>query len=128
VVDSCGTGAWHVGEGADPRTVAVARKYGLATDHAARQVAVPTDFERFHWLVAMDHANKRSLLSLGAPPERVRLLRTFDPGLGRSDDAGLAVPDPYYGGEEGFEAMYRMIRSSSEGLLDHLLREPQPGR
>lgn len=120
-VDSCGTGAWHAGEGADPRSVAVARKYGLETSHTARPVRPAVDFDRFEYLVAMDLDNRRRLIEVGAPPERVHLLRGFDASLKGKPDAEIVVPDPYYGGEDGFEAMYLMVRAGCEGLLEHAL-------
>ena len=120
-VDSCGTGAWHAGEAADPRTVAVAGKYGLDTGHTARGVRARSDFERFEYLVAMDLDNRRRLVEIGAPLDRVHLLRAFDPVLKGRPDAEIVVPDPYYGGEDGFEKMYTMIRAGCEGLLEHTL-------
>ncbi len=90
----------------------------------------PEDFQRFEWLIAMDHSNARHLRRAGAPAARLRLLRSFDPALAHlaPDDPGLAVPDPYVGGEggeggeEGFEAVYEMVASACAGLLDELLR------
>lgn len=120
-IDSCGTGAWHAGEGADPRSVAVARKYGLETSHTARPVRPGVDFERFEYLIAMDLDNRRRLIEVGAPSERVHLLRAFDVSLKGKPDAEIVVPDPYYGGEDGFEKMYQMVRAGCEGLLAHAL-------
>jgi protein-tyrosine phosphatase len=123
-VDSCGTGAWHAGEGADPRTIAVARLHGLSPTHTARQLDPAIDFRRFHLLLAMDLSNRANLLAAGAPPASVRLLRSFDPALATAPESHLSVPDPYYGGPDGFEHMYRMIHAACVGLLDHLAPGP----
>jgi len=118
VVDSCGTGGWHEGHGADPRTVAVAAFHGLDTSHTARQLRAPGDFERFDLLLAMDLENQRNLVRSGAPAARVRLMRSFDPALAGAREDALSVPDPYYGGPDGFEAMYRMLHAACTGLID----------
>ncbi|GJQ29801.1 MAG: protein-tyrosine-phosphatase [Phycisphaerae bacterium] len=120
-IDSCGTGAWHAGEGADPRTEAVARKYGLDVAHRARQLRPHVDFDHFHYLIGMDLDNHRRLLETGAPSDRVFLLRSFDPELAGRPHHEIIVPDPYYGGEDGFEKMYHMVRAGCEGLLEHAL-------
>jgi protein-tyrosine phosphatase len=128
LIDSCGTGHWHAGEQADPRTVAIARKHNLDTTHTARVLDPMRDFERFHYLLPMDTENRRRLLSLGAPPEKVRLLRSFDPVLRDSPEHELIVPDPYYAGEDGFERTFVMVRAACEGLLKHLLENDLKSR
>lgn len=119
-IDSCGTGNWHAGGPADPRTVACALKNGVAFPHVARQVAPATDFARFHYLLAMDLSNRDRLLFLGAPRERVHLMRSFDATLKGEPDHRLEVPDPYQGGDDGFQQVYDMLWRASEGLLAHL--------
>lgn len=117
--DSCGTGRWHVGRGADPRTVAVARRHGLDTDHVARQLH-EGDYEAFDWLIVMDAENARTLERRGAPGSKVRLMRSF----GRAREiADLDVPDPYTGGDEGFDEVYSMLVSACEEMLDELAGE-----
>ncbi|CAL9494599.1 putative low molecular weight protein-tyrosine-phosphatase [Streptomyces sp. enrichment culture] len=124
-VDSAGTGGWHEGEGADPRTVAVLRENGYDGEHTARQFD-PSWFGRLDLVVALDAGHLRALRRL-APTERdaekVRLLRSFDPAAG--DD--LDVPDPYYGGPEGFDACLEMVEAASHGLLA-AVREQVEGR
>ncbi|MFH8657699.1 low molecular weight protein-tyrosine-phosphatase [Streptomyces afghaniensis] len=114
-VDSAGTGGWHEGDGADPRTVAVLEDNGYATGHTARQFQ-PSWFSRLDLVVALDAGHLRALRRL-APTEqdaqKVRLLRSYDPAAG--DD--LDVPDPYYGGAEGFEECLEMVEAASAGLL-----------
>jgi len=116
-VDSCGTGGWHVGGPADPRSVLVAANYGLNLAHTARRFDVGADCDRFHFLIGMDRANVATMLEVGAPREKVKLLRSFDPDLATRPEDELEVPDPYYGGPDGFEKMYSMISRACEGLV-----------
>jgi low molecular weight protein-tyrosine phosphatase len=119
-VESAGTGGWHVGEPPDERAAAAAARRGVTLEGAARQIA-PEDFRRFDLLVALDRANLRELLAL-APDEdaaeRVRLLREFDPASSGGGD--LDVPDPYYGGDRGFETVLDQVEAACRGLLDEL--------
>ncbi|GGV76282.1 low molecular weight protein-tyrosine-phosphatase [Streptomyces griseoloalbus] len=114
-VDSAGTGGWHEGEGADPRTVTVLREHGYDAGHTARQFD-PSWFARLDLVIALDSGHLRALRHL-APTERdadkVRLLRSYDPAA--EDD--LDVPDPYYGGAEGFDECLEMVEAASTGLL-----------
>lgn len=114
-VDSCGTGSWHVGKPADPRSVMVAAKHGIELPSIGRQWD-PSRDPRFEYIIPMDRSNERDILNAGAPSDRVRLLRAFDPTLG--DDAPLDVPDPYYGGDSGFDLVFDMVHRACEGLLD----------
>ena len=120
-IDSAGTGAWHVGEPADDRARAAAQRRGFELTSLARQVK-RADFARFDYLVAMDEENLRALERL-APDQaargKVRLLRSFD----RSAPRGAAVPDPYYGGDDGFEEVLDICEAACRGLVDHIARE-----
>ena len=117
-VESAGTGAWHTGEPPDERATLAAHRRGVTLAGAARQVR-PEDFRRFDLLIAMDRSNLRELLP-HAPDEeaaeKVRLLREFDPG----SSGDLDVPDPYYGGDRGFETVLDMVEAACRGLLDEL--------
>ncbi len=115
VVDSAGTGGWHVGERPDPRAREVAARNGIVLEGHARRVGAG-DFRRFHHLICMDDNNRRELERLGAPGERVRLLLEVDPTTPMRE-----VPDPYYGGAGGFDAAYALIDSACEALLDDLV-------
>jgi protein-tyrosine phosphatase len=121
-VDSCGTGGWHAGEPPDSRAQAVAKRHGVTLPSRARRLDAPGDFERFDLIVPMDRANLRDLLDEGAPSERTRLLRSWDPALVGRRERGLDVPDPYYGGADGFDEVFRMVRDACAGMLDDLLR------
>ncbi|MFD7438082.1 low molecular weight protein-tyrosine-phosphatase [Streptomyces sp. NPDC059861] len=122
-VDSAGTGGWHEGEPADPRTVAVLRAHDYGSAHVARQFQ-PSWFSRLDLVIALDLGHLKALRRL-APTEqdaaKVRLLRSYDPAAG--DD----VPDPYYGGGEGFEEVLEMVETASTGLLA-AVREHLEGR
>ncbi|MFF3740576.1 low molecular weight protein-tyrosine-phosphatase [Streptomyces sp. NPDC002566] len=124
-IDSAGTGDWHVGEDADPRTVAVLEKSGYATAHTAR-VFDRSWFARRDLVIALDSSHLRALRLLAPTPEdaqKVRLLRSYAPSAG--DD--LDVPDPYYGGPDGFDDCLEMVEEASVGLLASV-REAVEGR
>jgi protein-tyrosine phosphatase len=126
-VDSCGTGAWHVGERADPRSLAVAARHGIELPSIARQLDPQRDFDRFQWLIPMDRSNRRALLAAGADPARARLMRSFDPALAAADEGAMEVPDPYEWAGDGFESVYQMLDAACTGLLEFLLRSPGAG-
>lgn len=115
-VDSAGTGGWHTGNPADPRSIAVANKHGVALPSRARQVR-SSETDRWDLVLAMDAQNRDDLIGLGFDPQRVRLIRDFDIGADAGD-----VPDPYYGGDDGFDTVYAMLLAACGGLLDHLDR------
>lgn len=117
-VESAGTGGWHVGEPADARARAEARRRGLDTTHRARQFRAE-DFDRFDLVLAMDAMNLRDLHRLARSPaerDRVRLLRDHDPAA----PPGAEVPDPYYEGPEGFAVVFDLVAAACRGLLDEL--------
>lgn len=116
VVDSAGTHGYHEGDPADLRTRQVGRKHGLNVTSIARPV-VDVDFDRFDLIVAMDRGHRRELMARAGPGRSasLRLMREFD-----ATADGPDVPDPYYGGEAGFEAMYAILRPACMGLLESL--------
>lgn len=116
-IDSAGTHAYHVGEAPDPRAQRAAARRGIdLSGLRARRVAAE-DFARFDLVLAMDPLNVAVLEDVCPPElrERVRLLLEFAPELGRQD-----VPDPYYGGSNGFEHVLDLAEQASAGLLDYL--------
>ena len=119
-VDSCGVGHWHVGEPPDGRAVATAKRHGVHLPSIGRQVDPAADFARFDLLLAMDNSNRQALLRLGAPEDRVRLMRSYDPTLAGAEDHELDVPDPYYGRPEGFDKVFAVLERACGGLLDEL--------
>ena len=115
VVDSAGTGSWHVGDRPDSRMRKVAARRGFKYDGSSRQVRLE-DFAEFDIIIAMDHSNKANLLTLARTPEeekKVYLMRNFDP-LSKGDEA---VPDPYYD-DNGFDIVFDIVSRSCQGLLD----------
>lgn len=118
VVDSFGTGDWHVGRGADPRTDDALRRRGYDTGHRARQITA-ADLDRATWVVGLDHQNVADLVELadgGPAVDRIRALRSFDP----SATPGADVPDPYYGEEADFDLALDLIEAACAGLLSEL--------
>jgi protein-tyrosine phosphatase len=112
VVRSAGTGGWHVGEPADPRAAALLRAHGYADDHRARQV--DAELLSADLLVALDNEHRRAVQRNIPEPDRVRLLRSFDPAA----EPGAEVPDPFYGGDDGFAEVLEMVRAAVPGMLD----------
>jgi len=102
----------------------VAAKYGIALKHIARPLNAAHDFPRFQYLVAMDGRNAQDLIAAGAESGRVYLMRSFAVPRPGAAPHQLDVPDPYYGGGEGFERVYEMLVESAKGLLDQLLVGP----
>lgn len=120
-VDSCGTGSWHAGSPPDNRARAVAKRHGVELFSVARAVDPATDFDRFDLLLAMDSSNVLDLVQLGAPEDRVRLIRSYDSILTGAEGDDLDVPDPYYGGSRGFDRVFEMLERACTGLLDQLI-------
>jgi protein-tyrosine phosphatase len=122
-VDSCGIGDWHIGHEADVRSQAVALKNGITLACRSRQVT-REDFDDYDWILAMDHQNERDLRGLAHDPEtqhaKIRLMRDFDP----TAEKGAQVPDPYYGGPDGFDNVYAMLDRACRGFLETLQRTP----
>ncbi|MGK2932656.1 MAG: low molecular weight protein-tyrosine-phosphatase [Solirubrobacterales bacterium] len=113
-VDSAGTGAWHVGNPPDDRATETAARRGIVMNGAARQVTVD-DFDDFDLIVAMDGSNHADLLSLsGGDNPKVRLLREI------GGDEETDVPDPYYGGDDGFEEVLDIVERGCRALLEEV--------
>ncbi len=114
VYDSCGTHGYHAGEGADPRAVEAAFRYGVdMSDLRARQLE-KSDFERFDYLIAMDEGHVRIMKGI-CPVEYQRKIRLL---LGYTDKFnGMDVPDPYYGSLRGFDEVYQIIEAGIDGLV-----------
>lgn len=122
-VDSAGTGSWHLGESPDGRMRRVAAAHGLEYDGSSRQIR-SADFDYFDLFLVMDSENYSAMTSLARTPEqqkKIRMLREFDP----EGDARSAVPDPYYGGIQGFEEVYQIVDRSVAGLLKVIETEPE---
>jgi protein-tyrosine phosphatase len=118
-IDSAGTGAWHVGNPANSKSQATANRHGVTLHSRARQFQV-SDFDDFDLILAMDRSNLNDILAMdptGRYAHKVKLFREFDPTPGDGE-----VPDPYYGGQQGFEDVYQMCLRTSAAILNQLER------
>jgi len=118
--DSAGTAAYHIGDLPDIRSRKVAEENGFELQHYGRQITVE-DFTTFDYIIPMDKSNLNNVLSLqkkvgnlDVNPE-IKLMLSYD-----SDAKESEVPDPYYGGKEGFQKVYQMLLSANKQLLEQL--------
>jgi low molecular weight phosphotyrosine protein phosphatase len=129
-IDSCGTGAYHVGDSPDSRTMATLRSHGITTyRHAARKFS-PGDFAKYDYILAMDDSNldnlrrlrEREVRRLGGAEEGVGKVMLFGEFGGGKRRGGRAeeIEDPYYGGDEGFETAYKQSVLFSKVFLERL--------
>ena len=121
VIESAGTGDWHVGGARDRRSRAVGEARGIPLSGVAQQF-VPASFDRYTHVIAMDRSNRDELLKMARGPQdraKVALLRSFDPTA--PEDA--EVPDPYYGGPRGFEEVFDICERACAALLERLKSE-----
>jgi protein-tyrosine phosphatase len=119
-VDSCGTSNYHIGDGADPRTLASASKHGVPMDHCARQLTAK-DLEDFDFIFAMDKSNLQNILRLANGKDvthKIKLMREFDPV-----QKGAEVPDPYHGTEKDFQEVFDILDRSTTGFIECLKEE-----
>jgi protein-tyrosine phosphatase len=114
-VDSAGTHAYHVGELPDRRSQEVAQQRGLDLDYQRARRVASDDMAEFDYILAMDEANLEDLRQICPEPfqEKLTLFMSFAPHYGQRE-----VPDPYYGGEQGFERVFDMVEEASKGLLE----------
>ena len=115
--DSCGTSNYHIGDWPDERTLLNALKNGIQINHLGRQLTIK-DLEYFDFIIAMDRSNYHNILRLTNEEkhkQKVVLMRSFDSILEHED-----VPDPYYGGERGFQEVFDILNRSTENFLDYL--------
>ncbi len=120
-VSSAGVGSWHIGELPDERMLQTAQKNGIQLTSRARQFQ-PEDFEETDLILAMDRSNLTALEQMCPSPEaieKIRLFRSFDP-LAEGD---LDVPDPYYGGNQGFDNVFEMVGRTCPEILDFIRKE-----
>jgi protein-tyrosine phosphatase len=119
-VDSAGTGDWHFGHPPDKRAQAVAAKNGVDICGLRARLVTLDDFRRFDYIVAMDASNLANLAAMRPKGAKAEVGRLLD----YAKEAGVPyVPDPYYGGPEGFDETYRLVVAGAKGLLEHIERE-----
>ncbi|MEM7179655.1 MAG: low molecular weight protein-tyrosine-phosphatase [Spirochaetota bacterium] len=115
-IDSCGTGAYHIGEQPHPTTIQVARQNGIKLDHLKARQFTQQDFRNFDYIFAMDASNLANIIRLAQSEEekqKIYKFRKFDPDVQGEPD----VPDPYFGGAEGFQNVQAIMLRTSQGLL-----------
>lgn len=119
LVDSSGTGSWHVGCRSDCRMIKTGEKHGLQMDHLAQQL-IPKHGEVFDYLFMMDRQNYRDALKIidKKQHQKIYLFRNFD-----TISDSLDVPDPYYGGADGFENVYQIVKRNCHILFSLLEKE-----
>ena len=121
-IDSAGTHAYHVGEPSDRRSRALARQKGIDMEYIrARKIAIH-DYDEFDYILAMDEENLE-LIEYYAPAgysANIALFLSFANQQGRCDER--VVPDPYYGGDAGFEHVFELVDQGCEALIEHILQ------
>ena len=126
-VESAGTGGWHVGHPPDERATAAARARGIALESRAQRFE-PGHFDDFELILAMDRQNLADLRALAPDPgaaAKLHLFREFDPEAVAAGE--LEVPDPYYGGEDGFEDVLDIVERAADGLVAEIRASRPPG-
>ncbi|MCH2140369.1 MAG: low molecular weight phosphotyrosine protein phosphatase [Phycisphaerales bacterium] len=113
--DSAGTGAWHAGDGPDARMVTAASARGIRVEGVARQVH-HRDLDAFDHIICMDSDNLVQVQSMGQGRAEVSLMLSHHP-----DDSTVEVPDPYYGGDEGFEHVVELLETACSHFIDMLI-------
>lgn len=119
LVDSAGTGGWHSGEQPDKRSVQIAKKYGIdISSQRARQFST-SDFEKFDYIYVMDNSNYRNVIALAPDQQAKSKVKMIMNEL--FEDENVDVPDPYYGMENGFENVFRMLDEVCTEIAEKLL-------
>lgn len=118
-VDSAGTGNWHQGQAPDVRSVETAARHGIDISGQRARQLIPEDFELFDMIFAMDRSNESTMRARAPSARHDRIFLFLDHTLGSRGD----VPDPYYGGADGFEDVYQLLREGCTELVSRLGRE-----
>jgi protein-tyrosine phosphatase len=118
-VDSAGTSHWHVDEPPDRRSTEIARQNGISLNHYGRQIS-RTDLQKFNYIIAMDVDNyddiRRLQESSGNGKAEILLMRDFD-----NQQSGADIPDPYYGGPNGFQLVFNLLDESLSNFLEKII-------
>ncbi len=117
-IESSGTGSWHVGEAPDRRMMAKGKEHGVDISDLRAQQFVAADFDRFDRIYVMDRSNYRDVMGMaqtGEDENKVKMiLNELHP------EADMPVPDPYYGGDEGFEQVYQLLDKACDVIINQL--------
>ncbi len=116
-VDSAGTGGYHIGNRPDPRSIEVAAKYGLDISAQRCRKLQASDLDEFDLIYAMDRSNYKNIISLAQNKLQIVKVRLL---LDETDELNKEVPDPYYGGVDGFEKVYQLIDIACDKIAQKL--------
>jgi len=120
-IDSAGTSGWHINDLPDRRSSDIARRNGITLDHYGRQISLK-DFDQFDYIVAMDGDNYDDIIRLKEKHDNgkaeILIMREFD-----DQQSGSDIPDPYYGGPNGFQLVYNLLDESLSNFLDKIIVE-----
>ncbi|KAA3621779.1 MAG: low molecular weight phosphotyrosine protein phosphatase [Flavobacterium sp.] len=118
IVDSAGTGGWHVGEQPDPRSIEVAKKYGLDITYQRGRKFSAYDFETYDHIFVMDNSNYRDVTSLAKNESEIAKVQLILDEIFPNEN--VDVPDPYYGGAFGFENVFKMLDEACDKIAARL--------
>ncbi len=118
IVESAGTGDWHVGQSPDPRSIKIAKKYNLDISNQRGRHFQSADFTEFDHIFVMDNSNKRDVLLLAQNDSEKKKVKLILNELFENEN--VDVPDPYYGGEDGFDQVFKMLEEASEIIAKKL--------
>ena len=119
LVESAGTGGWHVGDPPDPRSVTVARHHGLDISSQRGRKFSAYDFETYDHIFVMDNSNYQDVIALANSSSEIEKVRLILEEIFPNEN--VDVPDPYYGGDHGFENVYQMLDKACENIVRRLL-------
>ncbi len=119
-IDSAGTSGWHIGEPPDHRATQTAMTRGIDLSKQRSRKVKQADFSEYDYIIAMDRDNYASLMGTSSQgtQSKVRMFLEFAPKVHETE-----VPDPYYGGQNGFDHVLDLVQAASEGLLKHIMTE-----
>ena len=123
-VASAGTAGYHVGERPDPRSIAIANHYGIDISHQRCRKFVREDFDNFDVIYAMDKSNYQNILALTNDAEQAKKVKLLLSEVNLNFDE---VPDPYYGGEQGFENVFQMINMACDAIVNRINNRAKNG-
>lgn len=117
-VDSAGTGHWHVGQLPDPRSIEIAKNHGIDLTNQRGRQFTQKDFEDFDFIFVMDASNKENVLQLAKNTSEAKKVQLILDEIFPFEN--VDVPDPYYGGDQGFESVYQMLDQACEEIVKRL--------
>jgi protein-tyrosine phosphatase len=120
-VDSAGTGSWHIGHSPDKRSIATAKKNGLNISNQKGRQFTTTDFDTFNYIYVMDESNYKDIISLAKTLEQEKKVKLILNELFPNEN--VDVPDPYYGLENGFDSVYKMLDEACEVIAEKLIKK-----